>query len=62
MKNPRIGYLFLVIELWEGKVHKHIPVLVVVNLPAIVQQDVTLLSSFLMSGAEVYASRMLLQM
>jgi hypothetical protein len=37
-----------------------IQVLVVVNLPSIVLQVVVLLSSFLMNGAELYASRMML--
>jgi hypothetical protein len=36
------------------------PVLVVVKLPPIVRQVVVLLSSGLMNGAEVYASRMML--
>jgi hypothetical protein len=36
------------------------PVLFVVNLPPIVLQVVVLLSSVLMNGAELYASRMML--
>jgi hypothetical protein len=62
MKFPRMAHLFLEIKLWEWKCHKHIPVLVVVNLPPIVLQMVVLLSSVLMNGnmAEVYASRMML--
>jgi hypothetical protein len=60
MKCPRRTHLFLEVELWEWKCHKHIPVLVVVNVPPIVLQVVVLLSSFLMNGAEVYAPRMML--
>jgi hypothetical protein len=60
MKFPISIDLFLDIELWEWKCHKHIPVLVVVNLPPIVHQVVVLLSSVLMNGAKVYASRMML--
>jgi hypothetical protein len=37
MKFPRRTYLFLEIELWEWKCHKHIPVLVVVNWSPIVR-------------------------
>jgi multisubunit Na+/H+ antiporter MnhG subunit len=36
------------------------PVLIVVNLPPIVLQVVVLLSSVLMNGADIYASRMML--
>jgi hypothetical protein len=62
MKWPKRTYLFLEVDIWEWKCQKHIPVLVVVNLPPIVLQVVVLLSSVLMNGiiAEVYASRMML--
>jgi hypothetical protein len=60
MKCPRRTHLFLEVELWGQKCHKNIPALVVVNLPPIVIQLVVLLSSVLMDGAEVYASRMML--
>jgi hypothetical protein len=60
MKCPRRTHLFLEIEQWECKGHTHILYLVVVNLPAIVLQVVVLLSSVLMNGADVYASRMIL--
>jgi hypothetical protein len=44
------------------KSHKHIPVLAAVKVPLIVLQVVVvvLLSSVLMNGAEVYASRVML--
>jgi hypothetical protein len=60
MKFSRRINLFLEIEHCKGKYHKHIPALVVVNLPPIVLQVVVLLSSFLMNGAKVNASRMML--
>jgi hypothetical protein len=60
MKFQRIRYLFAEVELYVWKCHKNIPVLVVVNWPPIVLQVFVLLSSVLMNGAEVYASRMML--
>jgi hypothetical protein len=60
MKCARSTHLFLDIELWEWKYQKHFPVLIAVNLPPILLQVVVLLSSVLMNGAEVYASRIML--
>jgi hypothetical protein len=62
MKWPGSTHLFLEIELWQWKYHKHIPVLVEIILATILHQVAVLLSSVLMNGkvAEVYASRMML--
>jgi hypothetical protein len=42
------------------KGHKNIPFLVVVNVPPTVLQVIVLMSSILMNGAELFASRMML--
>jgi hypothetical protein len=60
MKRLRRTHLFVEIELWKSKCHKHMPILVVVNLPPIVLQLIVLLSSVLMNGTERNASGMML--
>jgi hypothetical protein len=57
---PKEKHLFLEIDLWESKSHKHISILAVVNLSPIVLQVLVFMSSVLMNRAEVYATGMML--